>query len=116
MKQHNTKIPILNIPLTVIEYVDGTVLQASFKHHRFETDFRDIHGCVFEINNRIYIALCNDGRLTHGTISHECKHVVNTAYNMVGAGIDSEDDEIECYFLMWVADAVYKYIDREKVL
>lgn len=116
MIKRKTNIPILNIPLRIFIYEDEMELiaETELADIRMDKDPRDFNGGIFELEGSIYIMLCNDGTLNHGIVAHECKHVVNTAFRMIGAQIDIDNDEMECYFLTWVVNQVYKKLKIKK--
>lgn len=42
-----------------------------------------------------------------GDLCHECKHLVNNIFIDIGAELDANNDETECYLLGWLVDTVY---------
>lgn len=62
--------------------------------------------------NRFYIFFRNDLKNSHGEIAHECKHMVNFIFRARGVILDIEEDEHECYFLGYLVDRIYKFLNH----
>lgn len=98
MKQYKRKFPILNFNYSILVYEDPAELTKMFPDYDFEPDPNSFDGGFFELNGRFYLAFLNDGKLTNGTIAHECKHMVNRFFTIIYQNLDPENDELECYF------------------
>ena len=108
MQEHKKQIPVINVSFTLLIYENPIQIIEKFEDVRWTHDPRDFDGGVFEIDNMIYLGLQISDRVNHGVVAHECKHLLNMAYKHVGAELDVSDDEIECYFLQWIINAVYE--------
>lgn len=110
MKEYKKRMPILPIKFSILVYDNALELLERFPDVRMASDPRDFQGGMFEIDGLFYIAFLSDGKLNHGQIAHECKHLVNRVFSVCGIKLDVENDEPECYFLTWVVNEVYKHL------
>lgn len=55
-------------------------------------------------------------KLTHGTISHECLHVVNFIMDYKGVVSDYNNDEPECYLLQYMVNKVYDFVKKHNMM
>ena len=58
------------------------------------------------------IALTPD--VSHGAIAHESKHITNYIFSNIGAMLDPENDEPECYLLGWIVDFATYALEKYK--
>ncbi len=54
--------------------------------------------------------------ITHGVITHEMNHVKNMVFETIGYEPDLENDEAESYYLNYLVDTAYKYLEDKKLL
>lgn len=105
------KYPIIGYRINVIVFdkVDefrNKFSQFNFSHENFEL----YQGFTFEHEDEGYIAIKVDDSLKLKHIVHECKHLLNQAFKWMGYELDLHNDELECYFLEWTFDEVYKIV------
>lgn len=106
MVEYKRKIPVINISFTILIYKDPQELQSKFPDHDFNVDLESFNGGMFEVDDKIYVCFLDDESLTHGMIAHECNHLLNQAYSIIGQRRDVYNDELDCYFLQWIIDCV----------
>lgn len=108
MKIKRAKVPLLNdLQLTVCYTEDFRDIEKKYNINlEYEPD--TMSAFVFELEEGCPIVVINPKDYTHGIIAHECKHAVNILFKECKIKLDVDNDEIECYFLTWVVDFVYK--------
>lgn len=52
-------------------------------------------------------------KVTHGIISHEVYHITSFIADRVGVLHDPDNDEPMAYLNGWIADQIYKWIDKQ---
>lgn len=106
MVEHKRKIPVINISFTILIYKNPKEIQDRFPDSNFDVDLDSFNGGLFTIDEKIYICFLDDGSLTHGMIAHECNHLLNEAYSIIGQRREMYNDELDCYFLQWLIDCL----------
>ena len=71
-------------------------------------------GFVFEAQYNYYIVL--KPKCTNGTIAHECSHAIGRMFADRGIKADYNNDEMFCYFLGNIVDAVSLLVKMYKDL
>ena len=105
------KIPIYRLQLMIIIYNDpGEIRKFVKKKYGRDHDFSERIGWFFNIDDVQHVCIDSEN-MSPGIIAHECKHAVNDLYQQIGARLDTENDEHECYLLMWYIDEVQKLIE-----
>lgn len=110
MKEYKKQMPILPIKFSIIIYNDPGEVIKRFPGYKFDKDLGGWNGFMLDINGVIYICFQNNGKLNHGHVAHECKHLINMAFSICGVKLDPDNDEMECYFLTYVVNEVYKHL------
>jgi len=54
----------------------------------------------------------SEEELSHGTITHEVIHFVNSIFTDIGANIDQHNDEPQAYLAQWATNEIYKFIEE----
>lgn len=117
MRIKKLKIPFYNTSFSIIIYEDDNKLQQKFKNFHFEPPLEEFDGGVFEADNKLYLVLRkykknNIQYPTVGIIAHESKHLVNKVFIYIQQELDLQNDEAECYFLEWVVDQCYDFLNN----
>ena len=65
----------------------------------------------------IVLNLKNDtSNIHHGVIAHEVEHIKNMLFEQRDIGTDSRDDEAQAYFVEWLTDIVYGWLNEMGVM
>lgn len=117
MKIKKLKIPFYHCSFSIIIYEDDKKLQDKFKNIHFEPTIESFDGGVFEVDEHLYLALKkyknkNIQYPTVGVIAHESKHLVNKVFQYIHHDLDLYNDEAECYFLEWVVNECYDFLNK----
>lgn len=96
MLTKNIKIPLYGGSLKIVI----TDNMGKFAGSKGLDSVVDYEAMCFNQNNTIYILFQPHTELHY--IVHECKHAVNYTFKRVGIQLDVDNDEAECYLLMWI--------------
>lgn len=112
IKKSTYKIPLYGGKLIVL-LCDGLYEVPDYLNVQF-TEYIPADGAFFVVDENFYIAIKRNCGV--GVIAHECKHFVNRLFSCRGVGLDTENDEPECYLLAWgvnkVCATIYKDQDK----
>ena len=102
------KIPIIDAEIIVVKaktIKDGLILAGLVN----EEDKGELALC-FHIHSRT-ISLIFPEEVTTGLIVHECKHALNFLFEDIRHQLDTNNDELECYFLQYIFEQVNKTLN-----
>jgi hypothetical protein len=102
LKKTNKMIPLYGGMLNVV-ITDNMGKFAASKGLDANVDYEAM---CFQQGSSIYILFQPHTELHY--IVHECKHAVNYTFKRVGYQLDIENDEPECYLLMWIFNQCLK--------
>lgn len=108
MKEVILKTPLYLVEIKLIIYND----ESKINHDSKEYQYKDRIGCVYLKDGFIILILNNYHNLTNGEIAHEAKHAVNEILLHIGASLDLNNDEHECYLLQWLIDEIDNYLNQ----
>ena len=110
IKEYKKILPILDIPYSIVIYDENQEFTNKFKDVEFSHSPEDFQGGVFNMNGIFYMAFLNNENINVGVIAHECKHLVNLVFDLIGQKLDTNNDELECYFLGYITNIVFKLL------
>lgn len=105
MKKQIFTTPLYGVEFEVRIYEDEMEVPKNEKEYAVTNR---IGGVYRNGENEIICVFNKYHNLTFGEIAHECKHLVNEIIIDFGGKLDLNNDETECYLLMWVIDEIYK--------
>ena len=69
--------------------------------------------------NKRYVIVLNPNyksdKITPGIIAHEALHITTFLLHDVGVVFDPDNEEPYAYFLGWVVDEVYKFLEEKEI-
>lgn len=102
------KTPLYLVEIKLIIYNDISKIDCDSREYKH----KDRIGCVYVENGFIKLVLNNYHSLTNGEIAHESKHAVNEILLHIGADLDLNNDEHECYLLQWLIDEIDNFLSK----
>jgi hypothetical protein len=112
MKKHYEKrivIPIYERKLILMFSEDTEKLRSLdlLKEH----DEIFAHTVVQQEPLLLIINFWNTQKISHGIIAHECMHITEGVFEIIGQPL-TYHDEPRHYLLSWITNEVYKFIDK----
>lgn len=114
VNDYKKEIPLIDVNYTIVIYDNPNELIERFKDIKLEPSPESFGGAVFEWEDRFYIVLEDNDKLTNGIIAHESNHLLNLAFIWINQDLDRYNDELQCRFLQNIVDSVHECLNERR--